>query len=256
MQFSHLLAITALILCAAAADAQVHLHGRVIEDVSEQPIAGATVLLQDARGRSLAQKVTDDSGEFSFLTGRSGPVRLLVERTGYKRTTTSTLEFDDYTMYRVEVRLDATAVLLAPLEVVARSRSAISPTLTGFEQRRVSGIGSFITRAEIERRNPSRVTDLLAVVPGMSIQRRIVFARVANCPAQIYIDGFHINRPVRPMPGRRGRSSTEMFPVDDVVQPRSIEGIEVYQGLSRVPAEFYTPEAACGVVAIWTRRGG
>jgi hypothetical protein len=28
----------------------------------------------------------------------------------------------------------------------------------------------------------------------------------------------------------------------------------VYRGLSGVPAEFLTPEARCGVIALWTQR--
>lgn len=260
MQYTHrFLSLTAvfLLLSAVAAEAQVHLHGRVIEDGSERPIANATVVLQDSRGRGLARRITDESGQFSFLVSGSGPVRLRAERIGYQRTTTPPLHFDGYTMYRVEIRLDVDAVLLAPLEVVTRSRSGVSPTLAGFDLRRRTGLGWYITREEIERRNPNRVTDILATVPGISLHRQVVYmSRAVNCPAQIFIDGFHINRPIRPMPGGPGPTSTEMFPIDEMVNPASVEGIEVYKGLSRVPAEFLTPEAACGVVAIWTRRGG
>jgi outer membrane receptor for ferrienterochelin and colicin len=166
------------------------------------------------------------------------------------------MDIQGYTMYQVEVRLSATAMVLAPLEVVARSRGGITPTLAGFERRRLSGTGWFTTRAEIQRRNATSVSDILRSAPGISIQRRIVYmARAGGCPAQIYIDGFHINRPIRSVPGRRAPSSTEAFPIDEMVAPVSVEGIEVYQGLSTVPAEFLSPEAACGVVAIWTRRG-
>lgn len=260
-----LLAAAGLLLAAApAADAQVQLQGRVIDDAGEQPIGGADVLLQDARGRRLAQQITDEAGEFLFEVDGKRPVRLRVDRIGYQRTLTPVLELDGYVLFRLEVRLGVAAVPLAPLEVVARSRSAVSPTLSGFETRRLAGLGWFITREEIERRNPSRTSDLLVNVPGVVLQpaarnsnRRIVYmARGSLCPAQIFVDGFHINRHVAPVPGRRGLSTTEMFPIDDVVIPSSIHGIEVYQGLSRLPAEFVTPEASCGVVAIWTRRGG
>jgi hypothetical protein len=44
--------------------------------------------------------------------------------------------------------------------------------------------------------------------------------------------------------------------VDDLVAPGAIEGIELYRGTATIPAEFLTPQARCGVVAIWTRRGG
>jgi hypothetical protein len=259
MQYiARLLAAALFFAGVATADAQVQLSGRVIDDVSGQPIVEAAVELQDARGRRLAQHTTDDTGFFRFVIKAAGPVRLQADRIGYRRVTTPTIHFDGYTMYGVEIRLAVDAVLLAPLEVVARSRTPVSPTLAGFELRRATGHGWFVSRGEIERRNPSRVTDLLANAPGVQVQRRIVYmARAQNCPAQIYIDGFHINREIRPVAGRRGgRTSTELFPIDDMVSPNAVEGIEVYQGLSRVPAEFLTPESSCGVVAIWTRRGG
>jgi hypothetical protein len=251
-----LLATAGLLLGAATADAQVQLSGRVIEDSSGEPIVDATVVLQDSRGRRLAQQSTDETGFFSFVVSSAGSVRLQAERIGYRRATTPQLRFDGYTMFGVEVRLAVDAVLLAPLEVMVRSRTPVSPTLAGFERRRTTGTGSFLGREDIERRNPARVTDILLSMPGVQVQRRIVYmARSQNCPAQIYIDGFHINRQVGGGGGRRGSALTEMFPIDDMVGPGSVEGIEVYQGLSQVPAEFLTPEAAaCGVVAIWTRR--
>jgi hypothetical protein len=46
----------------------------------------------------------------------------------------------------------------------------------------------------------------------------------------------------------------ETVMLDEMIAPGAIHGIEVYQGLSRLPPEFVTPEITCGVVAIWTRR--
>jgi Carboxypeptidase regulatory-like domain/TonB-dependent Receptor Plug Domain len=253
------IAAISFFLCVPAAEAQMRLDGRVIDNESEQPIPSVSVLLQDARGRRLGEQLADELGQFSFLVKHAGPVRLRADRIGYRTTTTPLFDVAGYTTYRVEVRLDVTAVPAAPLEVLARSRG--SPTLAGFEDRRLAGFGWFITREEIEQRNPPMVTDILAAVPGVWLQpvagggnRRIVYmARATNCPAQIFIDGFHINRSLRPAPGRRV-STTETFPIDDMVRPGSVEGIEVYQGLARIPAEFRTQDVACGVVAIWTRR--
>jgi hypothetical protein len=246
-----------LLACVTAVDAQVHLHGRVIDDASEEPIAGATVTLVDTRGRRLDRRVTDGSGGFHFEIDRGRNVRLLAERVGYRRTTTPPFDLGGYLALRVEVRMDVDAVLLAPLEVIARSRTTPSPTLAGFEARRTSGVGWYLSREEIQRRGSiQRVSDLLLAAPGLQVSRRVVFmGRAASCPAQLYVDGFHINRSLRSTVGRRSVSTSEMFPIDDLVTPDAVEGIEVYNGLSRVPPEFLTPEAACGVVAIWTRRG-
>jgi hypothetical protein len=67
-------------------------------------------------------------------------------------------------------------------------------------------------------------------------------AGVNECSgAQIYVDEFLIN------PGGA-------FAIDEVLLPPDVEGIEVYRGLSTVPAEFLSPLASCGVIVIWTRR--
>ena len=75
---------------------------------------------------------------------------------------------------------------------------------------------------------------------------------MSNCATQIFVDGFLLNRRTG---SSRGAPPID-FRIDDVVSPSSIEGIEVYRGLSTVPAEFLNPDAECGVIAIWTRRGG
>jgi hypothetical protein len=61
---------------------------------------------------------------------------------------------------------------------------------------------------------------------------------------QIFLDGMLITR---------GSPGGEVL-IDDIVNPLDVEAIEVFRGLASVPPEFLTPDARCGVVAIWTRR--
>ncbi|NIO30300.1 MAG: TonB-dependent receptor plug domain-containing protein [Gemmatimonadetes bacterium] len=249
--------LTAITLCAAglavvwapAAGQTVQIEGRVIEDGSKLPIEGVRVTLLSIDDRRLEVGYTDELGTFDFVVRYRSGVKVRADRIGYQETLTPTLHFDEHDFFRVEIRMKVDAVLLAPLEVVGRSRS-FSPLHADFEHRRLTGSGWYITRTDIEELKPAYVTDLLATVPGMRLlssgagHRRIpTFGRKEGCHAQVYVDGFHINR----APG---------FTIDDVVLPGSVEGIEVYRGLSSVPAEYLSPEAMCGVVAIWTRRGG
>jgi hypothetical protein len=74
-----------------------------------------------------------------------------------------------------------------------------------------------------------------------------------GCPVQVFVDGLLMTASVMDASGATENAGAA---IDDFVSPLSVEGIEVYRGLSTVPPEFLTPEADCGVVAIWTRRGG
>lgn len=236
----------------------VRLEGRVVEAESANPIAFAEITVLDSELRRLGHVQAARDGTFTVrVPWKEDGVYLLAERIGYEENRTPFLWFDDHSFFELEIRLDRDAVLLAPLEVVARSRRQ-SQVLEGFKSRLETGLGHYITRAEIERSNPRLVTDLLAMVPGVQLRssgaglRRVVqmsrARSVLACPAQVYVDGMRLNT-------NAGPSEAQLVAIDDYVAPGSVEGIEVYKGLSTVPAPFLNEYADCGVVVIWTRRG-
>ncbi len=253
------------LLLAAPAAAQVRLVGRVVDDGSERPLGDAQVTLTTHDGRVLQRTETDEVGEFAFeVKGKVSAVRLQVRRLSYKTNTTPVLHFDGHGFFQLEVRLDPDAILLAPLEVVAWSKVEPSPFLENFKTRVETGNGFYITRADVEARRPMYTTDLLRDVPGLTVtgsgsglrpvvqvSGRATANNNLGCPTQIWIDGFLLNRRTI-----GGAGPSQDFRLDDAVSPVSIEGIEVYKGLSSVPAEFMSQDAKCGVIAIWTRRGG
>jgi hypothetical protein len=246
---------------SAGGQEPVRLSGRVITAEDQSAIADARVELLNRREDVLAAMITDDGGSFQFVLPGHDGYAFRASRLGFRETTTPILWTDRYGDVEVEIRLDPEAILLAPLEVTAWARRVQpSPVLAGFRARLDIGLGHFFTREDIERLKPAMVTDLIGRVPGVRLQssgsginRAIYIARAAfgarDCPAQIYVDGFLMNRQI-------ASGDRLPFALDAAVTPASVEGIEVYHGLASVPAEFFTPHASCGVVAVWTRRGG
>ena len=251
--------MTGSILAApAAAAAQVRIEGHVIDNETLSPISGARVVItMVGREGSIARLFTDDDGLFVYEAPEDAGYRFHVDRLGYRETETPILWTDGYRDYDIEIRLDPEAVLLAPIEVVARSAARESPVLENFWERLDTGLGHYFTREEIEEIGPNRVSDLLRRVPGVQLQssgaglRQVVYMSrgVGRCRAEVFIDGMRWTRRA-PLAGPYDPG----FTVDDAVAPESVEGVEVYKGLATVPAEFLTPDADCGVVAIWTRR--
>jgi hypothetical protein len=225
--------------------------GHVIADVTDAPIVAASVELLDSY-RNFHQRVfTDSTGRFVIEPGEPGTYHLRVHSIGYRSNTTPSfgVEFDD--ALRVRVVLSPEVVLLAPLEIHARSRPLLRRmTMQGWEERRALGIGVAITRDRIEQRPGASVTDLLRLVPsvrvissGGSTDVTIQGAGQAifggTCRVQIYLDG------------RKFESDATTF---DHLFAWDIEAIEVFRNLSELPAEMAGPESRCGVIAVWTRR--
>lgn len=264
----HILPILCLLLLPGRpAAGQTNIVGRVIDEFSELPIANAQVDLLARDGSVLGRADTNEMGTFEFEVRNVRAVRIRAARLGYESNTTPVLHFDQRTFFQVEVRLDPDAILLAPLEVIAWSERPENALHEAFQRRLETGLGTYITREDVERRKPALVTDLLRDVPGLLVAgtgqgtrpvvrvRRtsgMALTRPGDCLTQIFVDGFLMNR--RMVGVDRGRPGD--FRIDDVVSPASVEGIEIYNGLSTVPPEFLNPDAVCGVIAIWTRRGG
>lgn len=238
-----------------AAEAQVRVTGQTVTAEEQRPISGVAVTIVDSAGDDLEVRLTDEAGAFAFLVEEATSIRLRAGRIGYATVFTPPVDLERFRSLTVEIRLSPEVVPVAPLEIVAGRQRSTSPVHSGFHDRKERGFGQYITREEIEKRNPSRVTDLLRSVPGVRTTSSgrgshgvVTTSRGNNsfagqCPAQIYVDDFHVNR-----------ANGWTFRIDDVVSPDDVEGIEVYRGLATVPAQFLSPQADCGVIAIWTRR--
>lgn len=155
-----------------------------------------------------------------------------------------------------DIVVPAAPVLLPPLRVEARS-SDPPAKIRGFDRRRRRHpAGVFVGRAEIERRDPRRVSDLLRGVAGITpgrppagvgrprvrMDRTPVVPGRRSCRVRFFVDGM-------PVPKRGG------FRIDDL-QPDDVEAIEVYRGVAEVPPRFQRREDSCGTVVIWTRAPG
>jgi hypothetical protein len=254
-----LLAVTsAAPLAAQSNPVEGTIRGRVVDYLTGQPIPAVRVEVLDSRDRIRRMADSDAEGNFVLHRVAPGPFWLRGRHGGYTITKTPPWQIQGGEVLTVTIHMHPEIVLLAPLEVTARART-FSPVLAGFRERlqRRQG-GTFFTRVDIEARNPARVTDLLQGVPGLRVQpatgaassRLVTFAGAlpgvgagpGSCPVQVYVDGVLATR---------GRANVSL---DELTVPGALEGVEVYRGLGSVPAEFLTPEARCGVIALWTRR--
>jgi len=242
-----------ILLAAAglATDARAQIiRGHVVQDGSHDAIAFADVTLLMANGQTLKRVRADSTGEFEFVAS-IGSYSFHVVAEGFVPVSTPVIDFDGgETIVRIVLSPDV--VLLAPLEITARSRPLITEMMMReFNDRRAKNIGFAITRDQIEARKPRHVSDLLRMVPGVRVMPNGVgSATIAipgagtrftdNCQVKVVLDGLRF---------RWGASTIDDIAVDD------LEAIEVFRSLAEVPVEFAGPDAHCGVVAVWTRRG-
>jgi hypothetical protein len=150
------------------------------------------------------------------------------------------------------------AVVPALAAAVVQAEAHIRSLELRFYQRmreRVKGSGSgiFITAEEIDQRNPTRTTQMLEGVPSVKLRLMQVFregrkgwAPVGQngCGINVYVDGVRL--------ARLGVYDYAAD-LDDVVNPRSVAGIEVYSRGGQAPAEYQAFNGSCGVILIWTK---
>jgi hypothetical protein len=157
------------------------------------------------------------------------------------------VEVRNQEMTSVDVELSGRATQLEGVEVTA----ARHPFFQGFEQRKARGIGTFITRDQIEARHTSITSDLFRSVPmahlvragnGMGVrfpqQMSATRRGPTFCNPLIWVDG-------QQAPGME---------IDDILAS-DVHALEIYRGPSTTPAQFVTTNSApCGTIVVWTRR--
>jgi outer membrane cobalamin receptor len=113
-----------------------------------------------------------------------------------------------------------------------------------FYRRKAAGLGTFLTREDVDARQAQKSEDLLRTVTGVRIRYRGMtpFIQFLRCEqVNVYIDG------IRSHDGFRDYFS---------LSPLDIEAIEVYHGIATVPPEFSPEPNDCAAIVVWTRWHG
>jgi len=221
---------------APAATPGVRRADVLVHDLGGHPVAAARVrllgqpfVLTDARGFVTLDSVAGGSQTLEVVAVGFAPDRRAVE-IGAGETFADT-------------------VALAPLESdLDTVRVIAGHDGTGFDMRRLRGLGQYITAADIARENPENVTSLLRSLDGMQYvpsggrerSGTVLMTRGPGrrCRPALWVDGF----PAPPME------------LNWLFHPDEIGGIEVYDVAAKVPAQFIDPgNNRCGVIVIWTR---
>ena len=204
---------------------------------------------------------TDSTGVFRFTSLSPGTYFLRATRLGnapvLKNITVAASE-----RVRVEITLNPIVHQLTAVVVRADSTITALNDPTGFERRRRTEQGVFMTEEQIERRRAIDTEQLFLTLPNVRVDtggivliargdislRRTLFpnygqgdpasAQFLDCVGvQVFVDGAMMPQP---------------FNVNSI-PPQWIKSIELYRGPATTPLELRTPKTVCGTLAIWTK---
>ncbi len=227
--------------------------------------------VRDARGQRLsgvevlvAQRVVDTTRGDGWFTAvmPSAVTSLGFRRIGYRPVWFS-VDAKGPAADTVSVELTAVPQVLPDLEVAAPRwskplRYAGTTNYDDFFRRQKLGLGSFLTREQIDRTPALHTLELLQGLPGVRVtppmtnplgapDGAISFVRCNGPGAKltIWIDGQlqHLS------PDEKGPAGWAI--ALERIGPAQIEMIEVFRGAAQLPGEYH--DDGCAAIGIWTR---
>jgi hypothetical protein len=215
------------------------------------PMAEVSVL------RTPLRIFTNPQGRFRITDVAAGQYILIVRRIGFQPIS-QVIEVGEKDTLHVSYELSRLPKnLLDTVRVIAERTTQ---DLRDFEQRRLRGVGEFLTREQIVRRGSLELVDLMRGFRSISIAEdpskggglpeQIAYNKrdygnfltkgPGACPMEVVVDG--VNMP-------------SGFDLNLGPLVSQIAGIEVYGGPSTAPSQFQGMDRRCGLILIWTRVG-
>jgi hypothetical protein len=231
--------------------------GRVT-DQALSPISDAEVAISGLKARMR----TDSTGRFRFRGVPPGLRRVNVRRLGFAPASIE-VQVPEHDSVVVHLRLVQRAQLLPAVPV---ERSVVDYRLKDFERRRSSGVGQFLTAADLAPERSKPLGDAVGRLHGTYVVRSASAACLtatrgaqsfqnsatgwcgnqavggAYCPVAVFMDGY---------PSYAGHTE-EVFNLNSL-RADEVAGIEFYSGAGTLPREFSAPRGTCGALVIWTK---
>lgn len=217
-----------------------------VGDTAVNPLVGAEVVIAT---EGILERV-NATGALRVVQMRPGRHVVSARKLGY-RSESQLVVLKPGETKSVSFFLAPTVTTLGALIVRGDRGPELRGRLAEFEQRRNRGIGMFVTRDEIEKRNPLQTSEMLRRFPSLYVIPKGGMEYEVRTRRADLTGAFTSCAPVYFVDGRRVDGVT----VDDF-PPRTVEGIEVYASAAGIPPQYTVPNASCGVILIWTRVGG
>lgn len=221
--------------------------GRLLEEVRERPVPGASVSLVRADGTAVVEAVTDSLGRFVLVPDRAGEYTVVAVHTGYETGRSPLLALGTEGSVTLDMLVRPAPVPLPGLEVeVEREWRDLLQTL-GLTPESLGD--RWVDRETIDRiAMPGTAFHVLdrQGIAGVRIPRRVpacaTFARARTGGGNDRCALVIVNGVATPRESAAG------------IDGREIEAIALLRPFEAVP--LYGTVAGGGAVLIWTRRGG
>ena len=238
------------------------LRGRVLNDLTDAPVAGAEISIEEFGLRAVA----DSAGRFVLQRVPQGRRLVWARKIGFNPVS-DVVVLPDSQAVEHDFVLFQTVTRLSAVEVVGAA--PVKGKLQEFDERRRSGIGHFLTDSIISKNESRRMSEIFALIPGAHVLRgttnaawvassrgatsmrpqaltemdRRRGAKVGACYASVVLDGVFVYQ---------GNPDESLWDINSM-QPSSIAGIEVYSDGATIPAKYNGTRLSCGLVVIWTK---
>jgi len=211
-----------------------------VDTQTRQPLAGVTVRLVERN----METATNDRGYFSFGSQPFGVYMLDVKAMGYAAREAPVRVAGDFTQ-NAEIELSQKPVELQGLNVMVRPKNQRFD-LDGLVRRMNVGVGSFVTRDQLEKRPRARITEILRETTGVSVnvsrdRSYTLQVRGRTCVPDVFVDGVYYHASDNAL---------------DLPAASDLEAVEIYRGAAEIPGPYLRPSPTrppCAVIAAWTR---
>ena len=261
-------------MSAPRVGAQAVIRGVLYDDSTGTPLRGTVMLVDPATDAPVVHAPTDSVGIFE-LKAQDGVYQIAAVREGYSAVLSAPVTLRDGERLTIRVPMATSGDPRHQIGVLEHIRPQGTTRngaphdeidAGGYNARKASGLGLHFDRRDFAKTNFTTLGQFLQSVPGMrvgnpnsassmSMGRSMAGSlgalaapgsSLAACHVGWFVDGYRTDM--------RGRND----PLTDglgMMDLRSIEAVEVFRGISEMPAQFAAPDLGCGAVAIWTVRG-
>jgi outer membrane receptor protein involved in Fe transport len=211
----------------APAQTLTRFEGRVVEESSDKPVAGATVSIVGVTGVAR----TDNDGRFNWAPAPSTPFQVIVvlPNGAVARPATVNALQEGTTVIRISSLADEAVTVLGAAPSINTSPASATTVLSG---------------TQVAQRNPENLMQALETVPGINQ----VSEGHASVPA---VRGLARGRTLFLIDGGRVTAERRVGPSGSFLDPSVIEGVDIARGPGTVA---YGSDAIGGVISVRTRQ--